>query len=220
MNTNKLQATPSQTIGPFFAYSLTAQQYGYDFNSIVNGNLINDEAEDKQIFISGNVFDGEGNAIHDAMIELWQADANGNYPNIPISNIPISNIPISNIPISNIQISNIQIPQYHFSGFGRLGTGTEEDKSFTFKTIKPGKVNNQAPHINVILFMRGSLHALYTRIYFEDEQNDDDPLYKSIDIERRKTLLAKRMEKNEKTFYRFNIYMQGENETIFFDVHN
>jgi protocatechuate 3,4-dioxygenase, alpha subunit len=205
MSTNKLQITPSQTIGPFFAYSLTAQQYGYNFNSIVNGNLINDAAEDKQIFITGKIFDGEGNAIHDAMIELWQADANGNYPNIPISNIPISNIPIS---------------QYHFSGFGRLGTGTEEDKSFTFKTIKPGKVNNQAPHINVILFMRGSLHALYTRIYFEDEQNDNDPLYKSIDIERRKTLLAKRMEKNEKTFYRFNIYMQGENETIFFDVHN
>lgn len=193
----KLQQTPSQTIGPFFAYSLTAQQYGYNFNSIVNGSLINDAAEGEQIFISGNVVDGEGNAIHDAMIELWQANANGNY-------------------ISEIRNQNSEI---NFTGFGRLGTGTEEDKSFTFKTIKPGSVANQAPHINVILFMRGSLHALYTRIYFEDEQNDNDSLYKNIDAERKKTLVAKRKEVNGKIFYQFNIYMQGENETVFFDVH-
>jgi protocatechuate 3,4-dioxygenase alpha subunit len=193
----KLQQTPSQTVGPFFAYSLTAEQYGYNFNSIVNGSLINDATEGEQIFITGNIFDGEGNPIHDAMIELWQADADGNY----ITQYP-------NIPISDIS----------FKGFGRLGTGTEEDKSFTFKTIKPGSVNNQVPHINVILFMRGSLHALYTRIYFDDEQNDNDPLYKSIDVERRKTLIAKRMMKDEKTFYQFNIYMQGENETVFFGL--
>jgi protocatechuate 3,4-dioxygenase, alpha subunit len=188
----KLQQTPSQTIGPFFAYSLTAQQYGYNFNSIVSGNLINDTAEGEQIFITGNVFDGEGNPIHDAMIELWQADAKGNYQN--------------------------QLKADGFKGFGRFGTGTEEDKSFTFKTIKPGSVNDQSPHINVILFMRGSLHALYTRIYFDDEQNDNDPLYKSIDVERRETLIAKRMMKGEKTFYQFNIYMQGENETVFFGL--
>jgi protocatechuate 3,4-dioxygenase, alpha subunit len=190
----KLQHTPSQTIGPFFAYSLTAAQYGYNFNSIINENLINDGAEGKQIVITGNIFDGEGNAIHDAMIELWQADANGNYQN--------------------------QFNANGFKGFGRLGTGTEKDKRFTFKTIKPGKVNNQAPHINIILFMRGSLHALYTRIYFADEQNDNDPLYKSIDMERRKTLIARHKEVDGKIFYQFNIYMQGENETVFFDVHN
>jgi protocatechuate 3,4-dioxygenase, alpha subunit len=190
----KLQHTPSQTIGPFFAYSLTAEQYGYNFNSIVNGNLINNAVEGEQIFITGNIFDGKGNAIHDAMIELWQADANGNYHTI--------------------------FKTDGFKGFGRLGTGTQGDKSFTFKTIKPGPVNNQAPHINVILFMRGSLHALYSRIYFDDEQNDNDPLYKSIDAERRKTLIAERQERQGKIFYRFNIYMQGENETVFFDVHS
>jgi protocatechuate 3,4-dioxygenase, alpha subunit len=193
----KLQHTPSQTIGPFFAYSLTAQQYGYNFNSIVNGNLINDAAEGEEIFITGNVFDGEGNAIHDAMIELWQADAKGDY------------------------MSEIRDPksEINFTGFGRLGTGTEKDKSFTFKTIKPGSVNDQSPHINVILFMRGSLHVLYTRIYFEDEQNDNDPFYKNIDVERRKTLIAKRKEEKGQIAYLFNIYMQGENETVFFDVH-
>jgi protocatechuate 3,4-dioxygenase, alpha subunit len=217
----KLQHTPSQTIGPFFAYSLTATQYGYNFNSIINENLINDAEDDKQIFITGNVFDGEGNAIHDAMIELWQADANGNYitqyPNLPANR---QGIPTC-LPVG--KVSNI-----NFKGFGRLGTGTKEDKSFTFKTIKPGSVNNQVPHINVILFMRGSLHVLYTRIYFDDEQNDNDPLYKSIDMERRKTLIARYKEVEArpddpvgrgKIFYQFNIYMQGENETVFFNVH-
>lgn len=192
----KLQHTPSQTIGPFFAYSLTAVQYGYNFSSIVNENLINDAAEDKQIFITGNIFDGAGNAIHDAMIEIWQADENGKYPNHPISR------------------------SHNFTGFGRQGTGTENNKSFIFKTIKPGPVNGEAPHINVLLFMRGSLHVLYTRIYFDDEQNDNSPFYKAIDAERRKTLLAKKITGNGEKKYQFNIYMQGAQETVFFDVHN
>jgi protocatechuate 3,4-dioxygenase alpha subunit len=193
----KLPHTPSQTIGPFFAYSLTAEQYGYNFNSIVSGSLINDTKEDEQIFITGNIFDGAGNAIHDAMIELWQADANGSY------------------------MSEIRNPksEINFTGFGRLGTGTESDKSFTFKTIKPGQVNNQAPHINIILFMRGSLHALYTRLYFDDEQNDKDSLLNAIDAGRRNTLLAHKKKSAEKIVFEFNIYMQGENETVFFEVH-
>jgi protocatechuate 3,4-dioxygenase alpha subunit len=154
--------------------------------------LINSSTEEKQIFITGKIYDGEGNAIHDAMIELWQADENGNYQK--------------------------QYKSDGFTGFGRLGTGTEENKSFTFKTIKPGAINDQAPHINVILFMRGSLHALYTRIYFDDEQNNNDLLLLSVDAERRNTLIAKRKEKEGKTFYHFDIYMQGEKETVFFDI--
>ena len=82
----KLPTTPSQTIGPFFAYSLTAEQYGYNFNSLVNDKLTNEAIAGEKIYITGKVFDGAGNTIHDAMIELWQADADGNYitqyPNI------------------------------------------------------------------------------------------------------------------------------------------
>ena len=193
----KIRQTPSQTIGPFFAYSLTAEQYGYHFNSILNGNLINEATEGQQIFITGNVFDGEGNVIHDAMIELWHADSNGKYvtryPNIPISNI-------------------------NFKGFGRLGTGTNTEHSYTFKTIKPGVVNGQAPHINVIVFMRGSLHTLYTRFYFSDEENAKDPLLNSVDAIRRQTLIAQREEIDGRIIYHFNIHMQGENETVFFEV--
>lgn len=197
MNTEKLQQTPSQTVGPFFAYSLTAKQYSYDYNSIVDGSLINDTIAGECIYITGSIFDGNGNTISDAMIELFQADAEGNYvtqyPNIPITQIP-------------------------FKGFGRLGTGTNEAHQFNFKTIKPGTVNGHAPHIDVILFMRGSLRSLYTRIYFSDEANDKDILLNSVDTARRQTLIANRKDFNGATVYHFNIHMQGEKETVFFEV--
>lgn len=191
----KLQQTPSQTVGPFFAYSLTAEQYSYDYNSIINGSLLSDDAEGERIYISGNIYDGNGNSVSDAMIELWQADINGNYRVLPINK-----------------------KNDGFTGFGRLGTGTEEAHRFVFKTVKPGSVDGQTPHINVILFMRGSLHALYTRIYFSDEANDSDPLLNAVDATRRPTLIAERKEINGSIVYQFDIHMQGENETVFFDV--
>lgn len=191
----RLQLTPSQTVGPFFAYSLTAEQYGYDYNSIVNATLLNDEIEGDRIYITGCIYDGKGNSVPDAMIELWQADANGNY-----------------------RVSPINKKNDDFTGFGRLGTGTNEKHHFTFKTIKPGSLDGQAPHINVILFMRGSLHALYTRIYFSDEANDNDPLLNAVDAARRQTLIAEQKEIDGNIEYHFDIYMQGEKETVFFEV--
>ena len=81
----KLRQTPSQTVGPFFAYSLTAEQYGYDYNSIVNTSLVDGDAEGEHIIITGNIYDGSGNTIPDALIELLQADNNGKYRTIPIN---------------------------------------------------------------------------------------------------------------------------------------
>jgi protocatechuate 3,4-dioxygenase, alpha subunit len=193
----KLRQTPSQTVGPYFAYGLTAVQYGYEFTSILDNSLVNDVKDDDLIFITGCVYDGEGKVIHDAMIELWHADNNGNY-------------------IKGYLDTDItEIP---FKGLGRYGTGTDEQKRFLFKTIKPGAVNGQSPHINVILFMRGSLNVLYTRIYFEDEMNDNDPLLLSVEPGRRDTLIAGKDEKDGKTFYHFDIHMQGEKETVFLDI--
>ena len=154
----KIRQTPSQTVGPFFAYGLTARQYGYDYTSILNDILVGDDAPGKRIYITGNVFDGKGDAIPDAMIELCQADANGKYRAVPI-----------------------QQHNADFIGFGRLGTGTTVDNRFRFLTVKPGSVAGQAPHINVILFMRGSLRHLFTRIYFSDETNENDALFMSIE---------------------------------------
>ena len=126
----RLPQTPSQTVVPFFAYSLTEAQCGYDYNSIVNDSLLDDDIEGERIYITGNIFDGEGNTVSDAMIELWQADAEGNYRILPIAKANVG-----------------------FTGFGRLGTGTNTEHRFNFKTIKPGSVNGQPPHINVILFI-------------------------------------------------------------------
>jgi protocatechuate 3,4-dioxygenase alpha subunit len=191
----KLRLTPSQTVGPFFAYGLTARQYGYDYTSIMDGSLVSDDASGERISIIGNVFDGSGKVIPDAMIELWQADDKGKYRIIPI-----------------------QKENKGFKGFGRLGTGPDPGNRFWFTTIKPGSVGGQAPHINVILFMRGSLRHLYTRLYFSDEENDRDPLFQSVESDRRQTLVAKRIEKNSTVVYHFDIFMQGPNETVFFDV--
>lgn len=193
----KLRQTPSQTVGPYFAYGLTAVQYGYGYTSILNNILVNDTNEEGLIYITGCVFDGEGKAVHDAMMELWHADKNGNYVK-GYAGTAMTEIP--------------------FKGIGRYGTGTDIQKRFLFETIKPGSVNGQVPYINVMLFMRGSLHVLYTRIYFDDEKNDKDPLLLSVEQERRDTLIAKKVEKAGKIFYHFDIHMQGEKETVFFDI--
>jgi protocatechuate 3,4-dioxygenase alpha subunit len=194
----KLRQTPSQTVGPFFAYSLTAEQYGYDYNSIINASVVDEEATGERIIITGNIYDGSGNTIPDAMIELLQTDDKGKYRTIPINK-----------------------KNDGFTGLGRVGTGTDAKHKYTLSTIKPAPIaEGHAPYINVILFMRGSLLHLYTRMYFSDEVNDNDPLLNSVDAARRQTLIAHREDANGRTFYRFDIRMQGENETVFFDVIN
>lgn len=191
----RLRQTPSQTVGPFFAYGLTAEQYGYRYDSIVHGSLVGDEVSGRRICITGNVLDGNGAAIPDAMIELSQVDETGRYRLIPVER-----------------------GDAEFIGFGRLGTGTDAKRRFRFTTLKPGSFNGQAPHINIILFMRGSLRHLYTRLYFSDEQNEHDILLNSVDPARKQTLIAQRKEVNGDIEYQFDIHMQGEKETVFFDL--
>jgi len=192
---NKPRKTPSQTVGPFFAYGLAAVQYGYDFTSVGSGSLAGSLVEGNRIFIEGRVFDGKGEVIPDALVELWQPDEKGVYRATPIEN-----------------------SDHSFLGFGRLGTGTAGDSSYCFQTIKPGAAGKSAPHINVILFMRGSLRHLFTRIYFSDEDNEGDPIFTAIEKSRRHTLLAFRKEVNGNIEYHFDIHMQGEKETVFFDI--
>lgn len=191
----KLRQTPSQTIGPFFAYSLNAEQYGYPFNSIVKNSLCADDGLSGKIQIVGSVFDGSEQSIPDAMLELWQCNDQGKY-----------------------RVEAIEKRCKTFTGFGRMGTGTDEFRQFRFLTNKPASLPGQAPHINVILFMRGSLHGLFTRIYFPDELNDNDPVLQLVDVERRKTLIAQRKETNGTIVYHFDIHMQGDEETVFFNV--
>jgi len=194
-----LKQTPSQTVGLFFAYGLTPEQYGYPFSSIAGSDLVISDADGERIRVEGRVLDGEGNAIPDAMIEIWQADGQGRYAHP-----------------SDQRGSNTG-----FKGFGRVGTGTDPEQRFFFNTVKPGSVDGeQAPHINVIVFMRGLLLHAYTRIYFSDEAeaNERDPVLASVPAERRETLIAKRADVPGRPVYRLDIHMQGDKETVFFDV--
>ena len=195
---SKLRQTPSQTVGPYFAYGLTPEQYGYDFKSIADGAMVDDNTPGQRIRIEGRVFDGKGELVPDAMIELWQADEQGRYAHP-----------------ADPRGSNAG-----FKGFGRMGTGTDPQSRFIFETIKPGSGDGtQAPHINVIVFARGMLLHAYTRIYFSDEAaaNAGDAVLASVPEDRRHTLVAAR-DDAAPGLYRFDIHLQGANETVFFDV--
>lgn len=191
-----LKQTPSQTVGPYFAYGLTAEQYGYDFSSIAGGNLTDDETEGERIHIVGRVLDGEGKPVDDAMIEIWQADAKGRYAHP-----------------ADPRGSNLA-----FKGFGRFGTGTDPENRFIFSTVKPGSVEGQAPHITMCVMCRGMLSHAFTRIYFSDEANGNDAVLATVPADRRDTLIAKREETPAGIVYRFDVHLQGDQETVFFDL--
>ena len=190
--------TPSQTVGPFFAYGLTATQYGYDFDQPFDATLALDAAVGERIRIEGRVIDGDGNPIVDAMVEISQPDGEGRYPQ-----------------------SVEEVQARGFRAFGRCGTGTDAQKRFAFHTVKPGaQAPGEAPHINVIVTMRGLLLHAFTRIYFSDEAaaNADDAVLQSVPAARRPTLVAERIAQDGAVRYRLDIHMQGPNETVFFDV--
>lgn len=194
-----LAQTPSQTVGPFFSFGLTPEQYGYAFSSLAGSQLADAATVGRRIRIAGRVLDGEGTAMNDALIEIWQADSEGRYahPADPRS-------------------SNAR-----FRGFGRMGTGTDPERRFIFDTVMPGAGSDgAAPHINVLVFARGMLNHLYTRMYFEDhaDAHARDPVLKALPPERRATLIARRNDPGSDALYTFDIRLQGDNETVFFDV--
>ena len=192
---DKLIPTPSQTVGPFFHLGMARAEWG---------DLTAEGAAGEKIAIEGRVIDGDGAPVPDAIIELWQANAAGryNHPDDKQTDKPLDP---------------------HFRGFGRVATDAEG--RFRVVTIKPGPVPGrgnalQAPHINIALFARGLLKHLFTRIYFADEAaNSSDPLLISIDGEAaRRTLLARRTAGGSPALYRFDLILQGENETAFLDI--
>jgi protocatechuate 3,4-dioxygenase alpha subunit len=194
--------TSSQTVGPYFAYGLTPELYRYPYRSAVTDQLLQSGTEGQRIRIEGRVLDGDGEPVPDAMIELWQANAHGRY----------------NHPADD-RTDNLLDPD--FRGFARTGTGVDPECRFLFTTIKPGAIGDgQAPHLNLIVFMRGLLTHLYTRFYFSDEEaaNAADPVLARVPAERRHTLIAERDEGPGGVVYRLDIHMQGPHETVFFDV--
>lgn len=173
-------ATPSQTVGPFFHFGLTADS--------ALGTLVPDGVSGERLRLQVRVLDGDGEPVPDAVIELYQADGAGAYRQPP------------------------------FTGIGRLPTG--EDGACVFDTVRPGAVSvgAQAPHVNVCVFARGLLRHLYTRIYFAGDVGlESDPLMTLVPADRRQTLLATPAAGQSGT-WQFTIRLQGEDETVFFDL--
>ncbi len=188
--------TPSQTVGPFFAYGLTPGPYGYPHEDAVVASIAPNAATDDVIEIEGQLFDGEGQPIHDALIEIVQADGSGNYAREGRND--------------------------GFTGYGRCGTGPDgpaskgADTHFRFQTVKPGvSTPNAAPFITIIVMMRGLLNHCITRMYFPEDDHTSDPVMLQVREVRRATLIAAATGPNH---YRFDIHMQGDNETVFFDI--
>ena len=158
------------------------------------GCLPRDGAKGERIRVRFRMLDGDGLPVPDGMIELWQADACGKYDH-PADTREIAHDPA-------------------FCGFGRLATDSEG--CCVFETVYPGRVAGQAPHINVSVFARGLLGRLCTRVYFAgDPAISEDPVLALVPEERRQTLMALRSEEGE---WRFEIRLQGKEETVFFDV--
>lgn len=186
-NSNSAQ-TPSQTVGPYFAIGMVTEPEHI---------LVNDKTRGARIVVLGQVLDGDNLPVTDALVEIWQPDADGIFPHPDDPNH------------ANVDPN--------FSGFGR--SKTEEGGHFRFDTVRPGSVGEAAPYINVRIFSRGILIHAVTRIYFEDEpKNNEDPVLKTVPADRRTTLLAKRIDNEALVLYHFDIHLQGAKETVFFDV--
>jgi protocatechuate 3,4-dioxygenase alpha subunit len=192
--------TPSQTVGPFFRYSLTPDGQ-YAWNEAFSNNLVTADAAGERIRLEGRVFDGDGQPVPDCMLEVWQADAQGRFADPK---------------------DNRSMPNATFKGFGRCGT--DANGAYAFDTIRPGQVVDpdgkvQAPHLLLAVFARGMLRHLYTRVYFEDEAaNAADPVLALVPPDRRPTLIAARKAGNGIALYAHDLRLQGDNETVFFEI--
>ncbi|MCV7282239.1 protocatechuate 3,4-dioxygenase subunit alpha [Mycolicibacterium flavescens] len=180
--TPPLTATPGQTVGPFFGYALPFER---------SNELVPPGSPDA-VQLSGVVFDGHGRPVPDALLEIWQADADGRIPTAA---------------------GSLRRDGFTFTGWGRAGTG--DDGRYSFSTVIPGATRPGTPQfILVTVFARGLLNRLFTRAYIPGEHLADDPLLAALPAERRETLIANRDGRG----LRFDIQLQeaaGKPETVF-----
>jgi len=201
-----LKETPSQTAGPYVHIGETPNWveitgcWDRDLGLV----MVDPETRGERILVRGRVLDGSGAPLRDALVEIWQADADGLY---------------------NSPEETRGRADPHFPGWGRQPTDWTTG-AFRFETVKPGRVPYRdgrlmAPHITVWIVARGINVGLHTRLYFEDEAeaNAADPVLLRIpDPRRRQTLIARRGDENGLPVYDFEIAIQGERETVFFDI--
>lgn len=194
MSRERLTATPSQTVGPFFHFGLVREG--------AHGTMAGPGARGQRITLSVRVTDADELPVPDAIVELWQADADGRYVRPDDPSQPVAT-------------------DGRFVGFGRMPTSA--DGTCVFETIRPGLVADaggrfQAAHINLCFFSRGLLRHLYTRIYFAgDDRLDEDVVLANVPADRRQTLLALPID-GAPAHWTFALRLQGAGETVFFDL--
>ncbi|MEM6462501.1 MAG: protocatechuate 3,4-dioxygenase subunit alpha [Pseudomonadota bacterium] len=199
---DRMRESPSQTAGPYVHIGCVPNFSGIPgvYLEDLGSSMVNDKTQGERITITGRMFDGSGTPLKDALIEIWQADHAGFYN-------------------SPSELRGTADP--NFTGWGRqptdMATGT-----YRFETVKPGRVpfvdgRLQAPHVSFWIVARGINLGLNTRMYFDDEAaaNDEDPVLARIEHRVRVPTLIARREDNT---YHFDIRIQGEKETIFFDI--
>lgn len=203
---SRLKESPSQTAGPYIHIGTTPNFIGIEsvYAEDLGCRPCPAEAKGERIIITGQIYDGSGSVIKDALVEIWQADASGLYPG---------------------RGEHRGAADPHFPGWFRQpvdgSTGI-----YRFETIKPGQVpymdgRKMAPHITVWIVARGINIGLHTRLYFSDEEaaNAVDPLLGRVELKQRlQTLIAQRGEEKGTPCYRFDIHLQGDKETIFLDI--
>lgn len=195
-NKMKLTATTWQTVGPFFRIGL---------ERLYVDDLTVPGISGERVEIAGRILDGDGQGVPDAVVEIWQADAQGKYPE------PEG---------ADVQTNESARSESVFRGYGRVAT--QPDGSFHFATIKPGRVpapdgTLQAPHLAVSIFMRGLLRRLVTRLYFPDDSaNSQDFILNMVAPDRRATLIATKSA-TRADLLEWIVVLQGPHETVFFD---
>lgn len=197
----RLKETPSQTAGPYVHIGCTPNFAGINgvYETDLGSDMLNDKTQGERITITGSVLDGLGQALSDVLVEIWQPDATGLFP-------------------SATETRGIADP--NFTGWGRCASDMTTGL-FKFQTIKPGTVpfrdgQMQAPFVTFWIVARGINIGLQTRMYFADEDNSADPVLKRIEHKARiDTLMA---QPKGDGVYHFDIRLQGEDETVFFDL--
>jgi protocatechuate 3,4-dioxygenase, alpha subunit len=179
----ELACTPGQTVGPFFGLGL---QYPCGSDLVSDGDAY-------AVRLHGRVYDGAGNGVPDALVELWQPDGAGRIP--------------------RAAGSLRRDDSASFTGFGRAATDAEGRYAFT--TVTPGPVGSGPPFFAITVFARGLLNRLFTRAYLPDGALDADPLLAGVDATRRATLVCAAESASGQPGYRFDIHLQGTNETVF-----
>jgi len=186
-----LQASTSQTVGPYFHIGLSR---------LYVNDLASPGVSGQRVEIEGRLLDADGQGVPDGMIEIWQANAHGKY--------------------AHPEDQQDKPVEPGFQGYGRTPTAEDGSFHFkTIKPGRvPGPDGKlQAPHIDVSVFTRGLLRRLVTRIYFpDDEANSGDSVLNLVDPSRRHTLIAKKSAERDGVI-EWNVVLQGSDETVFFD---